>query len=160
MKILSVDLAARASGFALFDNGELISHGTIIIPKLDSHHQWMWDLYEDFCDSLPWDDVEHVVVEFDQNIAAYSKMNVKSKRRMYSAMDVLILAKHAMSDAELHEVKPRSWQKAMLSGFPGSTKDASVAVARSIWPSEAWTEHDADAALMGEWWRKDRQWES
>lgn len=163
MKILSVDVAAKASGWALFDDGELLSHGVVTVRKLDGRHAWMWELFDAFR-ALPWEGVGHVVAEFDETLIAWRNMNVKSKRRMCDSMAVLTLAKYACSDvgAELHEVRPRDWQEGMLSGFPGypeDTKGAAVGVARQLWPFEEWGEHDADAALMGHWWARKREWE-
>lgn len=59
-----------------------------------------------------------------------------------------------------HRITPQSWQKSMLGKVPaGGTKDAAVAKAREIWPSESWLAsprcskpHEGliDAALIAE----------
>lgn len=162
MKMLAVDLAAKHNGWARFDGAELQAHGVITVRKLDDRHAWMWQLFDEFR-ALPWDGVGHVVAEFPQRwLRASRRTSTKTMQRMYSARAVLLLACVAKGGPEVHEVEPGFWQKGMLSGWPGypeDTKGAAIGVACQLWPFEKWEEHDADAALMGRWWVRMREWE-
>jgi hypothetical protein len=65
-----------------------------------------------------------------------------------------------------HRITPQSWQKKMLPGCAkGDTKQAALAKAKQLWPSESWlasprckTPHSGyiDAALIGEFGRISR----
>lgn len=62
-----------------------------------------------------------------------------------------------------HRITPAAWQKAMIPGAKGDTKQRALAAARMLWPDEKWLAtdrcripHDGmiDAALIAEYGRR------
>jgi len=161
MKIMAIDLAVKKSGWALID-GDVTQDGVVVAPALPRHGSNRskpsrnLKLLEKFS-SLPWDGVTDVIIE-----RPHRWMRVK-RRMSTAAVDAMIGVRHILelavvcnSQAEIHYVDPNEWQSAMIAGYPGDTKEASVFRAREETGIDF--PHDvADAVCMGLWWLK--QWE-
>ena len=164
VKVLGIDLALRAVGWALVDDdGECLGWDEFTTPAVRkgdaAGRMARWAKLECELHALPWREADAVVVEYASRWPRAKRgTSTATLEAVMGAKAVLELVAWDEGATPPEYVDPNEWQRSSLSRSVLDTKRASVLVAEDA-VGVPMGEHEADAYNMAVWWLKVGRWE-
>ena len=113
MNILSLDLSTKSSGWAIFIDGELISHGCITSASTDLIKR-IYIMKDEIKKLLAENKIDKIVVEEVRPEGGYGVGNTKTHRAlMWLQAATAFLIHDNYSSIEIEYIYPSSWRAAL-----------------------------------------------
>lgn len=150
MSILSLDIATRATGFAVFDNGELITSGVIKSSKSDFIERGR-EIAQELREIFVKHSVTDLVIE-DLKVAKNQKVTV-----MIAIVHGIIIATLS-KDCSVYYISPTEWRAGFNHGLNAKRE---LAKKRAIQLTEVMyglkvSDDEAEAILLGKFFEKNK----
>ena len=153
MKLLTIDASTSQTGWAVYDNFNLIEYGAIIPPKDMADYvdkiELMADTLEMLIDEL---DIDKVLLEE----SAYMRINVNTS---FKLRELFALIRKVVRDSIGKEnfliVNPKTWKSKMLTTKKSvDQKKECVRLVNELYDIKLSSNDIADAIMIGEYYKR------
>jgi len=153
MKLLTIDASTSQTGWALYDDGNLVEYGAIIPPKDMNDYvdkiELMADTLEILIDQF---DVDKILLEEP----AYMRVNINTSFKLRELFALIRkVGRDSLGKENFMTVNPKVWKSKMLTAKKSvDQKKECVGLVNELFKIKLSSNDIADAIMIGEYYKR------